>query len=438
MKKKTDFLDAVVQADTRTPRMTGLNFRIPPVEKGSIEGRLFCRMLKEMGGPPLHFVLQSSGEEIPSPEVPPVARVIIRDRVTLLKLIINPDLHFGNAYGTGDIEVEGDLVQCIEAIYRGLAKIPDNAYTKRLSRRLNRKRPNTLAQARDNIYHHYDIGNEFYKLWLDEQMVYTCAYYATASATLEEAQIAKMDHICRKLWLKPGETVVEAGCGWGSLALHMAKRYGVNVRAFNISRQQILYARERARAEGLESQVEYVEDDYRNISGQFDAFVSVGMLEHVGKEHYRELGEVIHHGLKPSGRGLIHAIGRSKACPMNAWVEKRIFPGAYPPTLREMMDIFEPWEFSVLDVENLRLHYAKTLAHWLARFEQVSERVAEMYDRRFVREWRLYLAGSQAAFTVGDLQLFQVLFSGSGNNAIPWTRAPIYQGEQQSWNATMR
>ncbi|MDX1251073.1 MAG: class I SAM-dependent methyltransferase [Gammaproteobacteria bacterium] len=386
-------------------------------------------MLKEMDGPPLHFVLLWSGEEIPPLNIPPVARVTIRDRVTLLKLIINPDLHFGNAYGVGDIEVEGDLVQCLEAIYRGVARMSGNAYTKRLSRRLNKKRPNTAAQARDNIHHHYDIGNEFYKLWLDERMVYTCAYFSTPSVTLEEAQTAKMDHVCRKLWLKPGETVVEAGCGWGSLALHMARHYGVKVKAFNISHQQVLYARERAKAEGLDSKVEYVEDDYRNISGQFDALVSVGMLEHVGKEHYQELGDVIHRCLKPSGRGLIHSIGRSKACPMNAWVEKRIFPGAYPPTLREMMDVFEPWEFAVLDVENLRLHYAKTLEHWLARFERVSERVAEMYDRRFVREWRLYLAGSQAAFTVGDLQLFQVLFSGPANNAIPWTRAHLYQGQ---------
>lgn len=428
MKKKTDFLDVAVQPDGRLPKLTDLNFRIPPAGGESIEGRLLRRMLREMGGPPLHFVLLWSGEEISFPDTPPVARVAIRDRLTLLKLIINPDLHFGSAYGVGDIEVEGDLVQCLEAIYRGLARMPGNAYTRRLSRRLNKKRSNTPVQARDNIHHHYDIGNEFYKLWLDERMVYTCAYFSTPSTTLEEAQTAKMDHVCRKLWLEPGETVVEAGCGWGSLALHMARHYGVKVRAFNISHQQVLYARERAKAEGLDAKVEYIEDDYRNVSGQIDAFVSVGMLEHVGKEHYQELGDVIHRCLKPSGRGLIHSIGRSKACPMNAWVEKRIFPGAYPPTLREMMDIFEPWEFAVLDVENLRLHYAKTLEHWLARFERVSERVAEMYDQRFVREWRLYLAGSQAAFAVGDLQLFQVLFSGPANNAIPWTRAHLYQG----------
>jgi cyclopropane-fatty-acyl-phospholipid synthase len=258
-------------------------------------------------------------------------------------------------------------------------------------------------------------------------MQYTCAYFPTPDLTIEEAQRAKMDHVCRKLQLKPGDRVVEAGCGWGGLARHMAQHYGVKVRSYNISHQQILYARERVEAAGLGESVEYVEDDYRNITGEYDVFVSVGMLEHVGRDHYRELGDVIHRCLAPAGRGLIHSIGRNKPEPMNAWIEKRIFPGAYPPTLREMMDIFEAHEFSVLDVENLRLHYAKTLEHWLERFNRHAEKIESSYDSAFVRAWRLYLAGSIAGFTAGTLQLFQVVFTRGTNNDLPWSRAHLYR-----------
>jgi cyclopropane-fatty-acyl-phospholipid synthase len=173
--------------------------------------------------------------------------------------------------------------------------------------------------------------------------------------------------------------------------------------------------------------VEFVEDDYRHIDGRYDAFVSVGMLEHVGPDHYRELGGVIDRCLAERGRGLIHTIGRNRAMPMNGWIEKRIFPGAYPPSLREMMAVLEPWEFSVLDVENLRLHYARTLEHWLARFEDAAAEVRRMFDERFVRTWRLYLAGSMAGFTSGQMQLFQVLFARAQNNDIPLTRAELYR-----------
>ncbi len=342
--------------------------------------------------------------------------------------MMNPDLGFGDGYSDGRIELEGDLIAFLEAVFRA-PRAP--AYVEFVRRCLMgwRLRPsaNSLKRSRHNISHHYDLGNDFYKLWLDEQMLYTCAYFPTPDATLEEAQAAKMDHVSRKVWLRPGETVVEAGCGWGALALHMAKHYGVQVKAFNISREQIRYARERARAEGMDGRVEYVEDDYRNISGRFDAFVSVGMLEHVGTDHYRELGGVIRRSLKPEGRGLVHSIGRNFPEPTSPWLEKRIFPGSYMPSLSDMMAVFEPCDFSVLDVENLRLHYAKTLEHWRRRFEAHTDRIEQMFDKRLVRAYRFYLAASQASFTAGPMQLFQVVFAPAASNAIPWTRAHVYE-----------
>jgi cyclopropane-fatty-acyl-phospholipid synthase len=204
------------------------------------------------------------------------------------------------------------------------------------------------------------------------------------------------------------------------------RRYGVKVRAFNISKEQLAYGREQARREGLSGQVEFVEDDYRNISGRYDAFVSVGMLEHVGLVNYPELGRVASRCLPRHGRGLIHSIGRNYPATLHPWIEKRIFPGAYPPSLGEMARIFEPSDLSILDIENLRLHYAQTLRHWLGLYERHADRVRALFDEKFVRMWRLYLAGSIAGFTTGTLQLFQVVFAPRDNNEVPLTRGHLY------------
>ena len=233
-----------------------------------------------------------------------------------------------------------------------------------------------------------------------------------------------MERVCRKLQLKPGDRVVEAGCGWGALALFMASKYGVSVRAFNLSTEQIAYARSRAREEGLGGQVEFVHDDYRNLRGAYDVFVSVGMLEHVGLADYPTLGDVMDRSLGQCGRGLLHFIGRNRPAPLNPWIRKRIFPGAYPPALSEVFErVLEPHGFSVLDIENLRLHYAKTLEHWRERLNDRTGQVQNMFDETFVRAWQLYLAGSQAAFITGSMQLFQLVFARGTSNAIPWTRA---------------
>jgi len=397
-------------------------------ERSSLEARLLRRLLSSLGDPPIEFHLVWSGEHVAPTGVAATERVRIADRSTLRGLLRDAQIRFGDAYSTGQIEIEGDLVRFMEAVFRALNR-PSARETiaARVAGWLHRPRRNSLAGSRDNIHRHYDLGNNFYSLWLGATMAYTCAYYPSADATLEQAQVAKMEHVCRKLRIAASDRVVEAGCGWGSLALHIGGRYGAKVRAFNISKEQLEFARHRARAEGLEHRVEFIEDDYRNIQENSDVFVSVGMLEHVGLDHYPELGRVICGSLSSEGRGLIHSIGRNRPGLLHPWIERRIFPGAYPPSLGEMMQIFEPWGLSVLDVENLRLHYAKTCRHWLERYEAVSDKVLAMFsDEPFVRMWRLYLAGSIAAFNTGSLQLFQVLFTKQENNAIPLTREYMY------------
>ena len=386
---------------------------------------LVRRIAAKVGDPDVAFALWN-GEDAYSPPGECHGRIVFRDRGALLSVVLGPELGFGDAFSAGRIEVEGDLVDVLARCYRCTDRVGAAAGKRSALGRLPRPRPNTRTGSRRHIHHHYDLGNDFYRLWLDEEMVYTCAYYDTSDATLEQAQRAKMDHVCRKLMLRPGQQVIEAGCGWGSLALHMAREYGVRVRAFNISREQVEYARERASRAGMDGRVEFVLDDYRNIEGTCDAFVSVGMLEHVGARNYPALGEVIARTLKSSGLALIHSVGRNRPTPVNAWLEQRIFPGSYPPSLREMMAIFEPFNFSVIDVENLRLHYARTLREWLTRFDRAADTVRAMYDEEFVRAWRLYLAGCSAAFFANSIQLFQVVCAPADNNDVPWTRTHVY------------
>jgi cyclopropane-fatty-acyl-phospholipid synthase len=412
-----------------SPSNLGMSQRPVPQSSHVYEfDRWLVRKLLEIAGNPPFAMRLWDGSVIEAQRGAPF-QMTFHDRRALLWVLLNPELRFGDLYSFGRIEVSGDLVDFIGYCYRGLRFAAKHGGVMRLARWLN-KRPhrNTLRASRYNISHHYDIGNEFYALWLDKPaMQYTCGYYPDPDMSLEDAQQAKLHHVCRKLLLKPGDTVVEAGCGWGGLARFMAKHYGVTVKAYNISHEQVRFARQRAQEEGLADRVEYIEDDYRNIRGSFDVFVSVGMLEHVGVSNYQELGEVIQRCLKPDGRGLIHTIGRRRPGMMNAWIERRIFPGARPPSLAEMTEIFEPHEFAVQDVENLRLHYAKTLRHWLQRFDQNVETIRNSYDEVFVRAWRLYLAGSIAAFSKNELQLYQVMFTGPDNHQLPWSRKHLYQ-----------
>lgn len=387
------------------------------------------RMLRAIGNPPVQLVLWN-GEQVSTHRGEPVARVFIRDYGALLKLLLDPELNFGELYAARRIELQGNLLEFLEAVFRVLPMPGYTASMRSVLALFGEISRNSIPGARHNIRHHYDIGNDFYKLWLDRNMLYTCAYFPARGVSLEQAQLAKMDHICRKLRLKPGDKVLEIGSGWGGLALHMARHYGARVHAYNISSEQVAYAKKRSYQEGVAGQVEFIEDDYRNAHGKYDAFVSVGMLEHVGLDNFQAFGKVIDRTLKENGRGLLHSIGFNFQRPMDVWTEKHIFPGAHPPSLVNLLGIFEPYDFSVLDVENLRLHYAETLGHWLQRFNEHAGQIASMFDQEFVRTWRLYLAGSQASFRTGGMQLFQVCFARAWDNTIPRTRQYLYE----PWN----
>jgi cyclopropane-fatty-acyl-phospholipid synthase len=387
-------------------------------------------IMSQVGNPNISIRLWN-GDEFPVTEARPVACMELRARRAILELLRSSGVGFGESYSKGLIEIHGDFPAFVNEITAALTRKKDRRYYGPKIRSIVRAiSANSHERSRHNVHHHYDLGNDFYKLWLDEHMVYTCAYYDTPAATLAEAQVAKLEHVCRKLNLQPGQTVIEAGCGWGALSMYMAEHYGVNVIAYNLSGEQVRFARERATAKGLDDRVTFVHEDYRRIDQECDRFVSIGMLEHVGLANFSRLGALIKSSLKPEGFGLIHSIGRSHPDRTDAWITKHIFPGGHIPSLSEMMKVFEPHRFSVIDVENLRLHYARTCSAWLQNFEAEAERVTQMYDDEFVRMWRLYLAGSMAGFQSGTLQLYQVLFAPHGNAHVPWTRH--YQYRRQS------
>jgi len=344
----------------------------------------------------------------------PAARMQISDRSLYHKLFLNPELHAGEAYMDGRMTFEGSSLREFLTLFSvnrlSLSSYPLQKALRRVSRGMKRlQQANPVGQAEANVAHHYDIGNAFYELFLDEGLFYSCAYFREPGESLEAAQINKCRLIAAKLGLKPGMRVLDIGCGWGGLALYLAKTANVTVHGVTLSKEQFAKAEERARAAGLSDRVTFALHDYRLIEDTFDRIVSVGMFEHVGVGHYDEFFSKINRLLKDDGIMLLHSIGHmSPPGTASPWLRKYIFPGAYSPALSEVFPAVEQNKLWVTDLEFLRVHYATTLRHWYDRFEQNRAKVAAMYDERFCRMWEFYLVSAEMMFRTGSQLVFHM------------------------------
>jgi cyclopropane-fatty-acyl-phospholipid synthase len=355
-------------------------------------------------------------------------RAQIKDARWIGRILRNPELRVGEAY------MDGALTLCDRSIYHLLDLVWTNIYgddgtaQNRGSAWLSRmmQGANPPSRARRNVAHHYDLGDALYRLFLDDDMQYSCAYFARPDMSLDEAQAAKKAHIARKLAIKPGHRVLDIGSGWGGLALGLARLGASDVLGITLSSEQLATARKRATEQGLGNQVHFELADYRSLDGQFDRIVSVGMLEHVGARHYSEYFARIARLLSDDGVALIHTIGRTTPPGVtNPWIDKYIFPGGYIPALSELMRHIEQLRLHVLDIEVLRLHYAETLRAWRKRFLDNADQAAALYDERFVRMWDFYLSGSELSFRHGDHVVFQLQL-GRRQDAVPLVRDYLY------------
>lgn len=360
----------------------------------------------------------------------------LRDRRTIHRLILNPSLGTGEAYMAGDLSVEnGGIYDLLDVLLLNAENNPAGHPIMRLrqsladiSRRLFQHNP--AGRAQRNVAHHYDLNGRLYSLFLDRDRQYSCGYFPRGDETLEEAQAAKKRHIAAKLCLdRPGLRVLDIGCGWGGMALTLARDFGAQVTGITLSREQLGEARARAAAEGLEDRVRFEMLDYRSIEETFDRVVSVGMFEHVGIGHYQTFFDRVGRCLKPDGVALIHAIGRSDGPgSTNAWIRKYIFPGGYSPALSEVLPPVERSGLVATDIEILRLHYAETLRHWRRRFAANRDAIAALYDDRFCRMFEFYLAGSELTFRRSGHMVWQLQLA-HDQASVPLTRDYIVTAE---------
>ncbi|HWK65647.1 MAG TPA: cyclopropane-fatty-acyl-phospholipid synthase family protein [Rhizobiaceae bacterium] len=363
--------------------------------------------------------------------------VRIKTRHAERTITFHPTLALPEAYMEGELDmVEGDVLALLKIAYQNMGPTGsiDAAWARAIEglrvafRRL--QQINTAGRAKRNVERHYDLSGELYRLFLDEDMQYSCAYFERPDMTLEEAQLAKKRHIAAKLKMKAGQNVLDIGSGWGGLGLYLAKSFDAEVLGVTLSTEQHSVSTERARAESLDDRVHFELRDYRSLSERFDRIVSVGMFEHVGVNHYRTFFDKVATLLKPDGVMLLHSIGRAgPPSATNPFIRKHIFPGGYIPALSEVLPHIEKAGLFVTDVEILRLHYADTLKHWRERFLANRERAKDIYDERFCRMWEFYLAGSEAAFRWQDMMVFQIQLARK-NDAVPVTRDYIGKCEK--------
>jgi cyclopropane-fatty-acyl-phospholipid synthase len=382
------------------------------------EGSLTVRL---PGGPPLTL-----GDGAGRPVV-----AAITSKRWLARIAANPSLAVGEAYMSGGLVLErGTVYDFVEIIGRNAKHRPLKPAGALARWWLDRRlQANQRLAARRNVAHHYDLSADFYRLFLDADMQYSCAYFPHPGASLEEAQLAKKRHLAAKLLLKPGGRVLDIGCGWGGLGLTLAQESGAVVDGVTLSTEQLAVAQARAEAAGLAGRARFSLTDYRDVAGPYDRIVSVGMFEHVGRPNFRAYFDQIARLLTDDGVAVIHSIGRSEGPSLTQpWIAKHIFPGGYIPALSEVLAAVERAGLIVTDIEVLRLHYADTLRAWRERFTERRAEIARMYDERFCRMWEFYLCLSEIAFRYRGHMVFQLQLA-KKVDAVPLIRD--YMGEAE-------
>jgi cyclopropane-fatty-acyl-phospholipid synthase len=354
----------------------------------------------------------------------PVFTLTFHDDAAIGEIVKRFDLGFGEAFMRDDITVD-NLDALLEFVSRNERSLKQT-FGKKLGYKFARNVRKTQAEQ---IKSHYDLGNDFYKLWLDDTMTYTCAYFKKPNDSLETAQRQKIDHVLSKLQLSKGQEFIDLGCGWGHLVVRAAKKYKARGIGVTLSKEQYEYANDLAKREGVEELVQFHHMNYQDtpkLGKQFERIVSVGMLEHVGQGNHRQYFDTVNALLLPGGISVLHSITQQTEEDMPAWIDKYIFPGGYVPSMREIVHLLPEYDFHITDYESLRMHYAKTLDEWTRRFEKNIASVRKLsYDEDFIRMWRLYLRGSSNSFRYGTFDLSQFIFTKGLKNDLPLTREYI-------------
>ena len=365
----------------------------------------------------------------PKKEVPITLKLL--DKKLHYKLLIYPDLYFGEAYTDGTLEIKnGSLTDFLEMAMKNIGRNEINIFGKVLKKIRGTYRYltnfNIAKKSKDNVAHHYDISDDLYDLFLDPKRQYSCAYFKSENESLETAQDNKIEHLIKKLNLKPNQKVLDIGSGWGSLAIEIAKKTKCEVTGITLSENQYKYSLNKVKENNLENQVQFKLADYRNLREKFDRIVSVGMFEHVGRKFYKIFFRQVNNLLNHDGLALIHTIGSING-PRDPqpWINKYIFPGGYTPSLSELALPIEKSGLIVTDIEVLRMHYAHTLRHWKERCISNKSKILEMFDEKFFRMWEFYLTSCELAFKLGDQVVFQFQLTKDLTTA-PTTRDYIY------------